>query len=144
VHSKDRGVMARQALIEKNLYAVLGVSCDADQDTIKKAYRALARCHHPDINSGNPASEQQFKRIAQAYAVLSDPKRRAEYDAVFSRVRHRAGPASPFPPEANGSDERIAMMHAWSLTWWAPFYRPPAWWVQLCWAPLWSSPGWRG
>jgi molecular chaperone DnaJ len=74
--------MASQDWFEKDFYAVLGVPVDATQDAVKKAYRKLARQHHPDANSGNPASEQRFKEVGEAYAVLSDPEQRQQYDAV--------------------------------------------------------------
>ena len=58
-------------------YAVLGVARDASSDDIKRAYRKLAREFHPDLN---PGSEEQFKQVAQAYEVLSDPEKRSRYD----------------------------------------------------------------
>lgn len=61
-------------------YEILGVSRDADLDTIKKAYRRLARQYHPDANPGDPAAEARFKEIAVAYETLSDPQRRQRYD----------------------------------------------------------------
>jgi molecular chaperone DnaJ len=64
----------------RDLYEVLGVTRDASQDDIKKAYRRLAREHHPDVN-GHPASEERFKEVTGAYEILSDPEKRARYDA---------------------------------------------------------------
>ncbi len=64
----------------KDLYRELGVARDADPDAIKKAYRKLAQAHHPDRNAGEAASEERFKRVSAAYAVLSDAKRRRDYD----------------------------------------------------------------
>ena len=64
-------------------YEVLGVPRDADAKTIKKAFRQLARRYHPDIST-EPDAEQRFKEIAEAYGVLSDPARRASYDAQGS------------------------------------------------------------
>jgi curved DNA-binding protein len=63
-----------------NLYETLGVKRDASVEDIRKAYRKLAKKHHPDINPGNKSAEDRFKAVSSAYEVLSDPKRRAEYD----------------------------------------------------------------
>jgi len=65
---------------EKNLYKVLGVKRDASADEIKKAYRKLARRHHPDVNPGNKQAEERFKEISVANDVLSDPEKRKLYD----------------------------------------------------------------
>ena len=64
----------------KDLYSVLGVKRDASAEEIKKAYRKLARRHHPDVNPGNKQSEERFKEISQAHDVLSDPEKRKLYD----------------------------------------------------------------
>jgi molecular chaperone DnaJ len=66
---------------ERDLYDVLGVSRDATQEEIRKAYRALARAHHPDVNHEDPQAEHRFKEINLAYQTLSDPARRRQYDA---------------------------------------------------------------
>ena len=65
---------------KRDYYEVLGVSRNADDQQIKSAYRKLAREHHPDVNPGNNDSEERFKEAAEAYAVLSDPQKRAAYD----------------------------------------------------------------
>ena len=87
--------MASQDWFEKDFYAILGVPQDADQAAIKKAYRKLARKHHPDQNAGDTGSEKRFKDIGEANAVLSDPKQREEYDAIrqmaHGGARFRAG-----------------------------------------------------
>jgi molecular chaperone DnaJ len=67
-------------LAQKDLYAVLGVKRDASADDIKKAYRKLARKHHPDVNPGNKQAEERFKEISFANDVLSDPEKRKIYD----------------------------------------------------------------
>jgi molecular chaperone DnaJ len=64
----------------KDYYLVLGVDKGAALPEIKKAYRKLARRHHPDLNPGDKTAEARFKEIQEAYAVLSDPKKRAQYD----------------------------------------------------------------
>lgn len=64
----------------KDYYAVLGVSRDADDAELKKVYRNLARTHHPDKNPGDKKAEERFKEINEAYGVLSDPDKRAQYD----------------------------------------------------------------
>ena len=74
--------MASQDWFEKDFYAILGVPQDADAATIKKTYRRLARTMHPDHNVGDTAAEDRFKEIGEAYAVLSDPEQRREYDAI--------------------------------------------------------------
>lgn len=64
----------------KDYYSILGVSRDASQEEIKKAFRRLARQYHPDLNPGNKEAEEKFKEINEAYSCLSDPVRRANYD----------------------------------------------------------------
>ena len=64
----------------RDYYEVLGVPRDADETTVKKAFRRLARELHPDVNSHDPQAEDKFKEAAEAYEVLSDPERRATYD----------------------------------------------------------------
>jgi curved DNA-binding protein len=64
----------------RNYYEILGVDRDIDAEEIKRAYRRLARTYHPDMNPGNKEAEERFKDINEAYEVLSDPDRRAQYD----------------------------------------------------------------
>jgi molecular chaperone DnaJ len=67
-------------MANKDYYATLGVSRNAKEPEIKKSYRRLARKNHPDVNPGDKSSEERFKKIQEAYDVLSDPKKRAIYD----------------------------------------------------------------
>ena len=76
--------MASQDWMTKDFYAVLGVTKDADATAIKKAYRVLAKKYHPDRNPDDAAAAERFKEIGEAYAVLSDPKERQQYDAIRS------------------------------------------------------------
>ncbi len=91
--------MASQDWFDKDFYAILGVPQDADATTIKKTYRKLAREWHPDSRPGDAAAELKFKEIGEAYAVLSDPEERQQYDAVRSMsrggARFTAGGAGP-------------------------------------------------
>lgn len=64
----------------KDLYSILGLTSRASEEEIKKAYRSLARTRHPDRDPDNPWAEEDFKQLAQAYDILSDPKSRAQYD----------------------------------------------------------------
>ncbi len=92
--------MASQDWFEKDFYAILGVPQDADAATIKKTYRKLARKMHPDQNQGDARAEERFKEIGEAYAVLSDPEQRKEYDAIRAMAHGGArftagGPGGP-------------------------------------------------
>lgn len=65
---------------KRDYYEVLGVDKNADEAAIKKAYRALAKKYHPDVNPGDAEAEKKFKEASEAYAVLSDPEKRHKYD----------------------------------------------------------------
>src|SRR5262245_21069784 len=93
----DRHRMAR-----KDPYEILGVSRTASQDDIRRAYRRLAKEHHPDRNPGDKSAEQRFKDIQAAYEVLGDPDRRKQYD--------RFGEGGPAPD-----------VHTWSSGGRSPF-----------------------
>jgi molecular chaperone DnaJ len=88
--------MSTRDFIEKDYYAALGVPKDADAAAIKKAYRRLARDLHPDKNPGNTEAETRFKEVSEAYDVLSDTKRRSEYDEA-RRLFGAGGRPGGFP-----------------------------------------------
>ena len=74
----------------RDYYEILGVARDADDATIKKAFRRLARELHPDVNRHDPNAEEKFKEAAEAYEVLSDADRRSTYDR-YGREGLRSG-----------------------------------------------------
>jgi len=82
--------------VPRDYYAVLGVSREAGEADIKKAFRRLARELHPDVNSHDPDAEDKFKEAAEAYEVLSDPERRATYDRYGHEGLRRGGYAPNF------------------------------------------------
>ncbi|MDO5747778.1 MAG: DnaJ C-terminal domain-containing protein [Actinomycetaceae bacterium] len=103
--------MAGQDWIEKDFYKILGVKKDADQQTIKKAYRKLARKYHPDQNKGDAHAESKFKQVGEAYQVLSNPQQRKQYDAL--RAMAGGGPrftAGPGGSGASGFEDVFASM----------------------------------
>jgi molecular chaperone DnaJ len=85
-----------------DLYATLGVAKTASADEIKKAYRKLARVHHPDANPDDPKAEERFKEISHAHDVLSDPEKRREYDARAAFGGRRPNGAGPAGGGAGG------------------------------------------
>ena len=91
---------------KRDYYEVLGVSRDADDATLKKAYRKLAKKYHPDVNPGDAEAEKKFKEASEAYAVLSDAEKRRQYDqfghAAFEGGAGGAGGFGGF--DFNGAD----------------------------------------
>src|SRR5689334_8629608 len=75
----------------KDYYKILGVTRSASADEIKKAFRKLARTHHPDVNPGDKKAEAKFKEINEAYEVLSDPDKRQRYDTLGPNWRDQFG-----------------------------------------------------
>ena len=68
------------SVAKRDYYEILSVTRDCDEQTLKGAYRKLALQYHPDRNPGNHEAEERFKEAAEAYAILSDPQKRASYD----------------------------------------------------------------
>jgi len=89
-------------LEKRDYYEVLGVGRDADAAALKSAYRKLAHQHHPDKNPDDKASEERFKEVTEAYAVLSDPDKRARYDR-FGFAGGHGTPDDPFGFGASGA-----------------------------------------
>src|SRR5947209_15716435 len=82
---------------DRDYYEVLGVARDASADEIKKAYRKLARKHHPDVNPGDKTAEARFKEAQQAYDVLSDAEKRSLYDRYGTAAFEGMAAAGPRP-----------------------------------------------
>ena len=104
---------------QRDYYEVLGVPRDADIKAIKDAFRRLALKYHPDRNK-SPDAEEKFKEIAAAYAVLSDPKKRADYDARGAAAVQRLREPAHQRHDAVRAPQRLKRM--WQRL-------PRAWWL---------------
>ena len=90
---------------KRDYYEVLGVEKNADDAAIKKAYRVLAKKYHPDMNPGDAEAEKKFKEASEAYAVLSDPEKRRQYDQYGHAAFDGTGGAGGFGGfDFNGAD----------------------------------------
>src|SRR5260370_4584585 len=90
----------------KDYYKILGVDKNASQKDIQKAYRKLARQHHPDVNPGDKNAEEKFKEINEANEVLSDPEKRKRYDELGSYHQQYGRWPDSGPVGAAGGDRR--------------------------------------
>jgi molecular chaperone DnaJ len=96
------------ATSNQDYYKVLGVSRDAKEDEIRKTYRKLARKYHPDLNPGDKASEEKFKKVQEAYDILSDAKKRQVYDQ-YGFYSDNIPPGGPGGPGGPGSPQEPNM-----------------------------------
>lgn len=110
-------------------YEVLGVSKNASGEEIKKAYRTKALQYHPDKNQGNKAAEEMFKKISEAYSVLSDSKKRSDYDRGSGEAQrsgthaHYYAQQNPFSYGPFTQDDDDDTMFNYSYSW--AFYDTP-------------------
>ena len=89
-------------MAKRDYYEVLGVSHSASSEEIKRAFKKLARKFHPDVNPGNKGAEERFKEVSEAYAVLSDGKKRRQYD-----VQGHSAFAGGSPWGARGTPQNV-------------------------------------
>ncbi|MEK6537572.1 MAG: DnaJ C-terminal domain-containing protein [Nitrospirota bacterium] len=96
-------------MAKRDYYEILGVSRDADDKQLKKAFRKFARKYHPDLNPNNKEAEQRFKEVNEAYEILSDPAKRKQYES-FGHAAFDAGfqGSEGFRPRTGGFDPRAA------------------------------------
>src|SRR5215210_5127099 len=109
-------------MAKQDYYQVLGIKRDAKPDEIKKAYRRLARKHHPDVNPGDKSAEERFKLITEAHDVLSDPKKRSVYDRFGQYSDNLAdaaarGATGGFPGGGGGAGARSAPFDFTGFDW---------------------------
>ncbi len=98
-----------------NLYAILGISPDADEEAIRMAYRMLARRYHPDMGSGS--SVEKFRQVTEAYETLSDPWRRQAYDRSLQKPRPIPRRSSTVPAEPIGVQPEPIAARSRSMPW---------------------------
>src|SRR2546421_4288662 len=106
-------------MAKEDYYKTLGVGRDAKPEEIKKAYRRLARKHHPDVNPGDKSAEERFKLITEAHDVLSDPKKRAVYDRFgqYSDNLADAAARGAYGAGAGGAGSRSAPFDFTGFDW---------------------------
>ncbi len=91
----------------RNYYQILGITKDATPEEVKKAYRRLARQYHPDMNPGDASAEEKFKDVGEAYEILADTGKRAQYDQ-FSRFWKQTGFQASATPKAKAWNTRTS------------------------------------
>ncbi len=101
--------MAQRDWMEKDYYKVLGVPKTATKEDIKKAYRKLAQKHHPDANKSDPQAEARFKEVSEAHSVLSNDKKRAEYDEMRRLIEAGGHRFYGFGPRGGGGNVRVTV-----------------------------------
>ena len=99
--------MAQRDWADKDFYKVLGIDKSASKEDIKRAYRKLAQKNHPDANKGDASAESRFKEISEAYAILSNDEKRAEYDQFRRLVEAGGERFYGFTPPAGGENVRV-------------------------------------
>src|SRR3954447_20293922 len=96
---------AQREWFDKDYYAALGVAPGASEKELSRAYKKLAKEHHPDANAGSPAAEERFKEVNAAYDVLGDAEKRKEYDEVRRMVASGVGPGGFAPGGGYGDGQ---------------------------------------
>ena len=99
VHIEQRAIIRLKVIVmagKRDYYEVLGVSRNADEKEIKKAYRKLAKKYHPDMNPGDQQAEQKFKEITEAYTILTDPEKKKLYDQFGHAAFEEGGAGSSY------------------------------------------------
>ena len=99
--------MAQRDWADKDFYKVLGLDKSASKDDIKRAYRKLAQKHHPDANKGDASAEARFKEISEAYAILSNDDKRAEYDQMRKLIEAGGSRFYGFTPGGDRESVRV-------------------------------------
>ncbi len=101
--------------MDQDLYAILGVSRTASNDEVRRAYRKLAKDLHPDQHKGDPKTEDAFKRVSAAFAIVGNPEKRKRYDAgeIDAMGNERANPFYGDYTSAGGTSRRKQRRRRW-------------------------------